>query len=173
MSQPGATTPSIRDLIGLQLSSAAYAGNMRTFQFGQLLAGLGEYALHISCPWRIESSSEIVTGFHDWYQFVGDEEPEVWDPARGGSLQELRLRELFQRPPGGESRIVNSAYRLSVTDAEVDTFGGLRLVFDDRLRLVAFPGSSVGEHWRLFRPNGPGSHLVMEGPSGEGAAIAP
>jgi hypothetical protein len=101
------TTPSIRDLIGLQLSSAAYAGNMRTFQFGQLLAGLGEYALHISCPWRIETDAEIITGFHDWYQFVGDDEPFDWEPARRGSVQELRLRELFQCPADGESRIAN------------------------------------------------------------------
>ena len=148
---------------------------MRTLQFGKLThvgaRRWGELALHIQCPWRIESDGKILTGFHDWYSFVGDitanqAEPEDWDPARGGSLQELRLRELFECPADGPNRtLINNTDRLMVTHINTDAVGGCRVVLDDRLYLVIFPCSTSGEYWRLLRPGDDSPHLIVEAPN--------
>ena len=80
------------NLVGLRLVLASYAGNMRQVGFGQLRdrggVHIGEYALHISCPWRINNAAQVITGWHDWYlrddagQDSTDDDP--WDPDKGG-----------------------------------------------------------------------------------------
>ena len=163
--------PGLPDLIGLPLVVAHHAGNMRGFHFGEVttseLGIAGQYALHIQCPWRIEYEDEaILTGFHDWYRFVDNGTAAVpsgsWDPARGGSLQELRLRELFDCPFDTSKTIINRTGRLIVTEVTLDRLGGFAIVLDQRLRIVSFPCSSEGEQWRLFRPDHEGPHLVWE-----------
>ena len=61
---------------------------MRGFHFGKIVRkngkNVGAYALHIQCPWRIESETAIVTGSQDWYVFAGEaegvrEDPDSWD----------------------------------------------------------------------------------------------
>jgi hypothetical protein len=143
---------------------------MRGFHFGKVARDAqgvrGEYALHVDCPWRIESGNEIITGFHDWYNFAGDVEPDDWEPARdGGSLQELRLRELFASPLEIERAIVNRASRLVVTNIASDAYGGCRIILDNHLCIAVFPCASTREHWRLFRTNDESPHLVSEGPT--------
>jgi hypothetical protein len=60
----------LQPLKGLRLSIAHHAGNMRMFHFGAIRRRakgiVGEYALHVSCPWRIETEDKILTGISDW-----------------------------------------------------------------------------------------------------------
>ena len=80
-------------LIGLKLSRMALAADMRTLQFGnteERKGGggvVGEYALHVQCPWRLEGKTGIITGSGDLYvPYEKSEEPEesfVWE--KGGS----------------------------------------------------------------------------------------
>jgi hypothetical protein len=64
-------------LIGLRLSATHRAASMRMFDFGELqtvrskLRGkdrfrtVGQFALHVQCPWRIEGPDGLVTGLSD------------------------------------------------------------------------------------------------------------
>ncbi len=62
----------IKPLVGLQLSFARRAADMRNFGFGKIRAvkngTVADYALHIQCPWRIESTEGIVTGRLDLWE---------------------------------------------------------------------------------------------------------
>ena len=50
--------------IGLQLSYFRHAADMANLRFGQIRpvekGSVAEYALHVQCPWRIESSEGIL-----------------------------------------------------------------------------------------------------------------
>lgn len=165
--------PLLNELVGLQLSVAHHAGNMRGFHFGKVVRDeegiFAEYALHIQCPWRIEGETAILTGFHDWYTFVGEAnlsgarwDPDSWDPATGGSLQEQRLRALFGCPVDGDRPILNRTNKLFVTSVQSEVHGGCRISLDSVLTIVLFPCSSEGECWRLFRPGDDWTrHLVV------------
>ncbi len=58
----------LEELIGLNLSIARRAADMRVLHFGEITVdddergSTGEIALHIQCPWRIEGPDGIVTG---------------------------------------------------------------------------------------------------------------
>ena len=63
----------LRLLVGLKLSVARRAADLRNFQFGPMRAveggTLGEWALHVQCPWRIEGpDGNIVTGRSDLWE---------------------------------------------------------------------------------------------------------
>jgi hypothetical protein len=59
----------LSQIIGLPLTAARRAADMRTFQFGTLRpvdrGSVGDFALHVQCPWRIEGPDGIVTGRSD------------------------------------------------------------------------------------------------------------
>lgn len=65
---------SLSELISPPLAVARDAADMKNFQFGALRphpsgrGTLGEYALHIQCPWRLTQSGHIVTGSEDYYE---------------------------------------------------------------------------------------------------------
>ena len=163
----------LKVLVGYQLTVAHHAGNMRGFHFGKITRMerkvVGEYALHIQCPWRIESQGAIVTGFQDWYIFVGTQdveglpEPESWDPASGGSLQERQLRALLACPPDEGHPIINRTNTLFVTGVEEELHGGCRIALDRGTFIGFVPSSSRGEHWRFFRVGDQSPHLVVAG----------
>jgi hypothetical protein len=160
---------SLKALVGLQLSLMHHAGNMRGFHFGRIARSAngitGEFALHVQCPWRIESETAIVTGFHDWYVFAGgpegiSDDPD-WEPETGGSLQELRLRALFDCPIDESRTLINRTSALWVTGVAADVYGGCHIGLDNGLCIAVFPCASNGEHWRLFRVDDETSHFVV------------
>jgi hypothetical protein len=65
----------LQPLIGLQLTIARRGADMRGFHFGpiRVVEGgtVGDYALHVQCPWRIEGSQGIVTGRSDLWEPPG------------------------------------------------------------------------------------------------------
>jgi hypothetical protein len=75
----------LSQLIGLPLTAARRAADMRTFQFGKLRAvdrgSVGDFALHVQCPWRIEGPGGIVTGRLDLWEPVEENAPfdDDWD----------------------------------------------------------------------------------------------
>src|SRR5450432_2589018 len=67
----------LRPLLGLKLSIGRLAADMRCFHFDEIRPALGsrggtvgQDAIHIQCPWRIEGPVGIVTGRSD-----------LWEPA--------------------------------------------------------------------------------------------
>ena len=59
-------------LIGLRLSISKSTGNLRAFHFDTVPkvedALENTYALHLSCPWRIEGEKMILVGSGDHYE---------------------------------------------------------------------------------------------------------
>jgi hypothetical protein len=119
--------------------------------------------LHIQCPWRIESDDGILTGLSDWYVPARADlrDSEDWDPAHGGSLQDVRLRELFEDHDFTRRVLINNTARLAVISATGDSCGGCQIDLTGGYRLILFPDGSVGEAWRLFRSDTDGEHFVV------------
>src|SRR5262245_19064288 len=65
----------LSQIVGLPLTAVHRAADMRTFQFGHLRpvdrGSVGDFALHVNCPWRIEGPDGIITGRLD-----------LWEPLR-------------------------------------------------------------------------------------------
>lgn len=158
---------SLAPLMGLKLAIARSAGNMRNLHFG-ILTGephlCGQYALHIQCPWRLESLNAILTGSSDWYtpadpDTIPDDD---WDPVFGGRLQSAVLLSLMGDKNDLTGSIFNRTDHLVVTHISADAFGGSSLDLSGGVRLSAFPSGSQGEEWRIFEPNKESPHFVVE-----------
>ena len=114
---------------------------------------MGDWALHVQCPWRITRPPTILVGRGDCYYEATSNEPYDWQKA-------------------GESRFdryamsLNKEFELSpplVEAVEVDAVGGFSLRFSDYVFEVFPDESSDGgsEHWRLFQPGDLESHFVF------------
>ena len=157
-----------RKLVGMRLVAAAHAADLRGFGFipvqGYSGANTAEWWLHIQCSWRLQTTEQVITGSFDWYQPATSEYSSSgeWDPARGGSLQELKLRELFLDNDTSKRTIANNGKTLIVEAAEVDRYGGLALQFSGGVQLHVFPAGARGEFWRIFKKGDFDSHAVSE-----------
>src|SRR6516162_3809503 len=89
----------LSQIIGLPLTSARRAADMRTFQFGTLRpvdrGSVGDFALHVQCPWRIEGPDGIVTGRLDLWDPVEENAPfdDNWNCETSPNLQDVRLQQ--------------------------------------------------------------------------------
>ena len=164
--QPNAFKP----LVGLRLSIIRRAADMLVLAFGTIrphpsgTGTVGEYALHVQCPWRLDGPAETITGWDDLFEYGGaGERPPNWSYEDRGSLQDARLDDLFgPREPATRSW-VNEDDRLVVTDAEQTGRGDVRIELTGGYAILLFPASCKLEAWRLFVP-GAGAHLVFPAP---------
>lgn len=147
----------LSQVIGLPLTASYRAANMRTLHFGRMRAveggAVGDYALHIQCPWRVEGPDGIVTGHADLWDPVEDSAPydANWDYEKSPNLQDARMTQWLERN------------ELVVSKVEADEFGGAAISFHQGFVLRLFPGGSRGEDWRFFQPNTDNEHLVISG----------
>jgi len=160
----------LKRLIGLKLSIARRAADLRNFQFGPVRlvdnGTVGEFALHIQCPWCIEGPDGIVTGRLDLWEpaeVVDDFDWESWDYETGENLQDKRIGTLLGGYDPQTRSFVNTTSHLVVTDVETDCFGGAAITLSGGFRLVLFPAGTQGEDWRLFRPGIDEPHFVVRG----------
>jgi hypothetical protein len=161
-------TRSLLRLVGLRLSIARDAGSMKNFQFGIIgphpfgKGTIGEFALHIQCPWRLVGSEGIVTGSADYYEPVeagADVDPNDFE---AGNLQQERLGDLLRYDASTRSW-VNSRDQLTVQSVLVHDFGGFELELSGGFRLQVFPDGSREENWRFFAPGSEEEHVVIAG----------
>ena len=124
-------TLNIQQLISLKLSRMALAADMRTLQFGNTEARMrggvvGQFALHVQCPWRLESDTGVITGSSDLYEPYekGERLDESFDWEKGDSLQEGVLRQLLKGYDENTKQIVNTTNLLIVEAAPADSGGG-------------------------------------------------
>jgi len=149
----------LSQIIGLPLTAVRRAADMRTFQFGTLRAvdrgSVGDFALHVQCPWRIEGPDGIVTGRLDLWEPVEDNAPidKNWDYDKSPNLQDARL----------EGWLSHNELPLVVNRVESDEFGGASITFRQGFVLRLFPCGTRGEDWRLFKPKANAPHLVIIG----------
>jgi hypothetical protein len=163
----------LQQLIGLKLSRMALAADMRTLQFGHTEARtgggvVGEYGLHIQCPWRLDDDARTITGNDDLYVPYDQNEQlmESFNWEKGGSLQERVLRDLLKGYDPNTRQIVNSTDLLIVEAVQADSAGGFCLSLSGGYRFLVFPNGTRREAWRLFKPstdgNQPGErHFVV------------
>jgi hypothetical protein len=146
------------------------AADLRNFQFGQIRTvhngTLGEYALHVQCPWRIEGPNGIVTGRLDLWEPVAEEEnvdSADWDYDHNENLQDARLGTLLAGYDPATRSLVNKTEHLVVQDVHADHCGGATIELSGGYRLQLFPAGTRGEDWRVFRPGRGEPHFVVAG----------
>jgi hypothetical protein len=143
----------LTQLVGLKLTTTTRAANMECLKFGHLFETdksgqqiqIGEFALHLQCPWRFTSETKILIGSIDLYEPV-DESAEYdeyfdWDKPNG-NLRDVKLQELIK------------TQNLTTLSVVADTFGGFEVLFSNRIKLSVFPAYSkadeYSEYWRLL-----------------------
>lgn len=158
---------------GLKLAISGNAGSMKVFHFGEIKphpdgkGTIGQFALHIQCPWRIVTSNQILTGSADWWEpsahdAAGD--LETWTRERPTpSSQETVLARLFGHYDAETKSYINDADQLVVQQVEADDFGGFKIHLSGGYRLEVFPDGIHGESWRLFEPGNDATHFIIEG----------
>jgi hypothetical protein len=143
---------------------------MRGFHFGQVRkiekGTVGEYALHIQCPWRIEGPQGIVTGRSDLWK-PAEDSPEVdwetWDYEENENLQDKLIAEWLQAYDPQTRSFVNETDRLVVETVQGDAYGGATIALSGGFRLILFPAGTEGEDWRVFHPKSDEPHFVITG----------
>jgi hypothetical protein len=147
----------LSEIVGLPLTASRRAADMRTFQFGQLRAvdrsSVGDFALHLQCPWRIEGPDGLVTGRLDLWEPVEDNAPydENWNYEKSPNLQDALVKQWLAQN------------ELVVASVDADEFGGAAISFSQGFVLRLFPAGTRGEDWRWFQPNRGARHLVISG----------
>jgi hypothetical protein len=128
----------LSQIVGLPLTAARRAADMRTFQFGILRpvdrGSVGDFALHVQCPWRIDGPDGIVTGRLDLWEPVEDNAPfdENWDYEKSPNLQDARL----------ERWLTENGGFVVVKGVDADEFGARQSV----LIAASYSGCSLRVH---------------------------
>jgi len=154
-------------LLGLKLCLTKNSGCIRGFHFGEILrvggALMGDFALHVSCPWRIENEQRVITGSGDHFERADDNMDPAWEVGMvWGTFQEQALRALMGGVDVETNACVNRTNLLVVDAIVTDLAGGVQISLSGGYRLKLFPSSARGESWRLLPP-GEGPHFVVEG----------
>jgi hypothetical protein len=167
----GRIEQALAPMLGKPLCLTKTSGNLRGFHFGTITrterALAGEYVLHVSCPWRIEGGSHVITGSGDYYLRADDNDDPSWEYGMPwGTVQQQALRKLFGAVDGETGVIINSDPEFMLVEAfDVDDFGSVTLKLSGGHTLKIFTCSSRGEEWRLLPP-ADSPHFVVEGGCG-------
>lgn len=142
---------------------------MRCFHFGKLIEAppsllphlekkprgmVGDLALHVQCPWRLDAGKSIVTGLTDlWQRTLASEtiSYDEWDWDRDGNLRDQRMTDYFARYPDSK-----------VASVSLSDHGSFTLNLCDDVKLLVFVSGCASENWRIFRPNSD-KHFVGTG----------
>lgn len=172
-------TAHLQPLVGLELSIARRAADMRVFHFGRIRkvekGTVGDYALHIQCPWRLEGPHGIVTGRLDLWDAAEDSPDtdwESWDYDKNENLQDKLMGEFLKGYDPQTRSFVNATGQLVVETVMSDACGGATIVLSGGFRLVLFPAGTRGEDWRIFQPGIDESHFVISGGRVEDQEVA-
>jgi hypothetical protein len=157
----------LQPLVGLRLSIARLGGTMRGLHFGDVRpverGTAGEYALHISCAWRLDGPEGVVTGSSDLWAYPGPGMPEDWDWEEGPNVQNERLAALLGGFDEATGSHMNATDLLVVEQVKAGPAGDARIYLSGGYRLILFPDGAADEHWRLFRPHTGERHFVVRG----------
>ena len=142
----------LRVLIGLRLSLAGRAADMRVFHFGETRSirsrltqrdgTVGEFALHVQCPWRIEGRDGIVTGRADLWEPVETDRhahEDGWHYDTHANVQDKMIQDLFQGSDPVTGSPLNTTPSLVVENVAADSSGGVWISLSGGYRLCLFP----------------------------------
>lgn len=88
--------PAFEELIGLRLSIVRRSADMLVLHFGKVAphpsgkGDVGQIALHIQGPWRLDGRGSTIVGRHDLWEYGGSgPEPADWSHEDGESAGRL------------------------------------------------------------------------------------
>jgi hypothetical protein len=161
-------------LIGQPFWSIGRAADLTWLSFGRrrrvvapLLRGskvirgskiVGEFAIHLQCPWRLVVRREILVASGDIYAPPDDSgaRRRGWRWDKGPNRFDRRIREALPE---------TDAPLAVVRGVKADRFGGFRLRMSRQLTLEVFPANTeideYAEYWRFCRPSRRGRHFVV------------
>ena len=151
-------------LHGLRLRCVGKAADMLWMHFGHYRAitdhrgesrEVGEWALHLQCPWRFVRSGAVILASTDFYYYPDSDES--YDSDREGES-------LFDRRANQFNRVLETGeFKVSaISHGECAAF---QLDFGSDFHFAVFPAASDhsphGELWRLFQPDRDEPHYVV------------
>ena len=154
-------------LNGLPMWAAGRAGPLLWLHFGGThefvdryraneAKTVGDYALHIDCPWRIVQRDVVVVGALDRFSPGDGQEDDDFDWNHSRDTRWDRRLQQFMERYGTSGPIVRAI--------EMRGAGAFALRFDDEVSLDVLPNRSTdGEYWRLFEPYRETPHVVVIG----------
>ncbi|MDW6022752.1 hypothetical protein SAZ10_13395 [Mesorhizobium sp. BAC0120] len=99
--------PTFDEIVGLRLSIVRRAADMLILHFGEVVlhrsgkGDVGQIALHIQGPWRLEDLNNTIVGRDDLWEYGGTHpQPEGWRYEDGESVQDDSFDRLFRRGEG-------------------------------------------------------------------------
>ena len=153
----------IQSLNSLRVSSIGAAADMLWVHFGEfrtvptrdgLTKEVGEWALHLQCPWRFVRNGKIILGSSDFYYQAEDGEPLKRD-SNSKSLFSLKAARLNQYL---HSEVVG------IVDIHLSGAGAFELRMGSGVVFSVMPVESLevsdAESWRLFQPSTDLPHFV-------------
>ena len=152
----------LTDLVGVTLNPPGAAGDMLWIQFGDLsevplrkggTKWVGQFALHLQCPWRFTHNGSILSGSQDFYYTA--------QVGSGASLDSTDDT-VFRLSSAALSKLIQSLSPAVIRVSEGQA-GAFELSFSGGLVLAVMPvisDPSVGESWRLFKPGADAAHLI-------------
>lgn len=152
-------------LVGLPMWSLGRAADLAWFEFGTHRnvrnhkgeeKEVGDYALHVQCPWRITSGDSIVVGRGDIFctpEESNEPTPADFDWQKRNRFDRI-VKQLFKQ----------GSRQFRVQAVEAGKAGTLAIALGEGHTLEIFPhDSESGEHWRFFKPYTEETHLVFSG----------
>ena len=159
-----------KSLVGLPLGATSLAADIRAFQFGQIRsrgrAWVGQYAIHVQCPWRITFRNRLVVGSDDDYLVDDMNDSREQSPMEGVLQSTLFVERLGLGLKGlavGSDVLGGGVANRIVKAISTDKTAGLTVRFTNGFLLEILPTSSSRENWRLFRPGSDDPHCVIVG----------
>jgi len=155
----------LQQLVGYEFTRTTRTADMECFKFGTLFRKdrkeierqIGEFGIHLQCPWRISKGNILLVGSDDLLE-QPDENAEYdenfdWD-VQDGNLRDVKLKDFL-----------NSG-KYIVESVKADNIGGFELLFTDNIKLTVFPSLSsknqYSEYWRMLdNRNTNNSHFVV------------
>jgi hypothetical protein len=116
---------------------------------------VGEWALHLQCPWRFVQFGDLVLASSDFY----------YDAETGEKLDRDSDQEsVFHRNMKRLNLLIESG-EIVVSIVQSSEAGAFDLIFDRDLKLSVMPvesgGEKCGESWRFFQPSLKTPHFVF------------
>jgi hypothetical protein len=120
---------------------------------------VGEYALHVSCAWRLIGPEGIHAASGDLFtpaDPAADPDSFAWDQP-GANWCDVQLKAFID---------ATAAAPVAVRSVAADELGSLRLFLDKDFILDVFPDSSHADHvetefWRVLQPATAAPHFVV------------
>lgn len=152
----------LRALEGLTFWDGGRGADMKMFAFGspRLVprrngeVSVGQFALHLQCPWRLTQHGVLITSHEDITLPVSAHSGGASSDSRGGNRCDEAVERLF------------AASKFSVVGTSCHQLSEVAIACSDGLALQISVDDASTEQWRLFEPaEVPGQgkdHLVVE-----------